>query len=442
MRKLSVLLVCLGSGAFTTPVRAQDPSAGVIFFQHREFKIPFNNDPKSNVRQVKLYVSTDNGQNWKLTATAVPEEKHFRFSTPQDGFFCFAVQTVDDQNKMTPPGVEALRPNLKVIVDTLAPLVRVQPLASRQTEVGVSWSIQDDNLDAVLPDAVRVEYRIVGGPAWIPLAVAAGANQIYWSPGTNAQVEVRVRARDRAGNMGEDKTLVRIGGGAGQPNFVNPIASDELRGLDRKFVNSKSISLNFDLKDVGPSGVSVIDLWYTLYKGRAWTKLQQYNYNDIKDGSLAFAVTDEGIYGITLVAKSGVGLGERPPHPGERPQFWIEVDLTKPVVQLLDVHVGNGIDKGKLTVTWTARDKNLGSHPIRMSYAEERDGPWKSFADKLANTGKHTWKMPDGLPYQFYLRVEAVDLAGNVGEAITFDRVKVDLSQPKAQILGVGPAGP
>jgi hypothetical protein len=45
------------------------------------------------------------------------------------------------------------------------------------------------------------------------------------------------------------------------------------------------------------------------------------------------------------------------------------------------------------------------------------------------------------LPYQFFVRVEAVDLAGNVGEAITLDKVKVDLSLPKAQIRAIEPGG-
>jgi len=49
--------------------------------------------------------------------------------------------------------------------------------------------------------------------------------------------------------------------------------------------------------------------------------------------------------------------------------------------------------------------------------------------------------MPDPLPYQFYVRVEAIDRAGNVGEAVTADRVKVDLSLPRAKILDVVPGG-
>jgi hypothetical protein len=154
---------------------------------------------------------------------------------------------------------------------------------------------------------------------------------------------------------------------------------------------------------------------------------------------LAFEVNDEGIYGITLVAKSGVGLGDKPPQPGDRPQFWIEVDLTKPVVQTRDIFVGAGPEKGKLSIAWTATDKNLGTHPIRLSYADQKDGPWTTFADKLPNSGKHVWKMPDLLPYQFYVRIEAADLAGNFGEAITNEKVKVDLSQPKANIIGIEP---
>ena len=59
----------------------------------------------------------------------------------------------------------------------------------------------------------------------------------------------------------------------------------------------------------------------------------------------------------------------------------------------------------------------------------------------FGNTGRYIWRMPDPLPYQFYVKVEAVDRAGNIGEAITLERVKVDLSQPKAKILDIVPGG-
>jgi hypothetical protein len=110
-------------------------------------------------------------------------------------------------------------------------------------------------------------------------------------------------------------------------------------------------------------------------------------------------------------------------------------------VQIQEIQVGTGFDKGKLTIVWNARDKNLGPNPIRLSYAEQQGGPWTSIADKQSNSGRHVWRMPEQLPYQFYVKVEAVDLAGNIGEAVTLERVKVDLSLPKAQIREIGPGG-
>jgi hypothetical protein len=108
---------------------------------------------------------------------------------------------------------------------------------------------------------------------------------------------------------------------------------------------------------------------------------------------------------------------------------------------LLGAVVGQGPDKGKLTITWTAHDKNMARDPITLSYADKADGDWKRFAEKLPNDGRYVWKMPTAdLPYQFHVKVEAIDLAGNVGEAITTDLVKVDLSTPKVRILNVEPA--
>jgi hypothetical protein len=147
------------------------------------------------------------------------------------------------------------------------------------------------------------------------------------------------------------------------------------------------------------------------------------------------------VYGFTLVARSGVGLGDRPPQVGDRPQIWVEVDLTKPVVRMQNVLVGQGADKGKLTITWTAQDKNLAREAVSLSYAEQATGPWTTFAEHIPNTGRYVWSMPEQVPYQFLVRVQAADLAGNIGEAITPNLVKVDLALPKVRILQVEPAG-
>jgi hypothetical protein len=455
MRKgyaLLLLLVVLASAWPVGRAPAQDPPPGVTYSRLRHFRIPITFGPgRQRLRQLQLFYSTDQGRTWLPAAVVPPEQDHFSFICDRDGLYWFTVQTVEQDGRRFPPTLDGAQPSLQVVVDTQPPTVQLQPLPARNGEVGVAWEVRDDNLDLKESDSLRLEYRPAGGAAWTALPVSPAANQYYWNAGTAAPVEVRLRARDRAGNVGEATTTLIAGqsqgGPGGQPQAAPTPQGVGLPfgfpgGIEHRLVNSKRISLNYELKEVGPSGVSTVELWYT-QDGRSWNK---YPLPRAEDGAalpkpLVFEVNGEGVYGFTLVARSGVGLGERPPQIGDRPQVWVEVDLTKPVVQLQGVFVGQGEDKGKLTITWSARDKNLGRSPITLSYAEQSGGPWRPIAEHLENGGRHVWKMPDRVPYQFLVRVEAVDEAGNVGTAVTPEMVKVDLSQPKVRIVTVEPAG-
>lgn len=444
MRSRGLLLVLLLASGWTLngPAGAQE---GIVYAPYRHFRVPFTkSSPEQRLKQVQLYVSTDQGKSWQQAATAAPEQGQFKFLTEKDGYFWFAVQTQDNDGRLYPVRMDGATPNLKVVVDTQPPLVLLQPLTPRGDEVGISWDIRDENLDLTLPDALQAEYRAVGSNSWLPLPRTVAGPQLYWNPMTRTAVQVRVRARDRAGNWGEASTSVSLDGSVAPPvgnnDFAQPNANPDTGPPGRKFVNNKRITLKYDLKEVGPSGVAEVELWFT-QDGRSWNKYPPRVGEDPNNKNVTFEVNSEGVYGITLVAKSGVGLGAKAPQLGDRPQAWIEVDMTKPLVQLQNVIVGQGADKGKLTVTWSARDKNLNPQPITLSYGETLAGPWTPIAQNLANSGQHVWTMPERVPYQFHVRVEAADQAANIGYALTSQLIKVDLSQPKVQILQVEPAG-
>jgi hypothetical protein len=454
MRKLSILPLLFLPGL----ILGQAPSTvETTFANKREFRIPFNPGPGAqNLKQLQLFVSTDQGKTWGSSAIVAPDQQRFHFLADRDGVFWFAVQTLDLKGTLFPPAMDGSPPSLKVIVDTQPPVVQVQPLSPRPGEVGVGWTIRDDYFDPALPGAVVLEYRLSGAVTWQIVPIAPGATQAYWNPKANTLVEVRLKARDRAGNVGEGLTTVSLAGATQglpapapdafpPPPSVPPQDADlqKLGAKERRFVNTKRVVLNCELKDFGPSGVSLVELWYT-HDARSWSRGPEFKVPPGEEQgkqAITFDVATEGVYGITLLARSGVGLGDRPPQVGDRPQLWIEVDTTKPAVKLLGVVVGSGADKGKLTVNWSAFDKNPTAMPITLSYAEKVDGPWKTFAEKLPNNSRYVWSMPtDGVPYQFLVKVEAADLAGNVGEAITPDLIKVDLSTPKVRILNVEPS--
>jgi hypothetical protein len=346
--------------------------------------------------------------------------------------------------------VDAQTPvGIKVCVDTKKPLVTLQPLSSAEGYVGVSWIIQDDNLANLKqkkPDTMILEYRAAGSNStWTRISTdPKPTGQRQWNPETNVPLEVRLRVLDDAGNEGLSNTVTGSTGGnarmppAGTETGNDPTPPRRTTAEGRRLVNTKKFNLNYEVEDVGKSGLSVVELWST--DGKTW-KLHSKSTQPQPPYAYEVELEQEGIFGFTLIARSGVGLGEAPPKTGDMPQVWIETDWTKPKVTMQPPEVGHGIDTGRLTINYTAEDKNLEREAsITLSYAENSAGPWTPFARNQDNTGRYVWLMPATVPFQFHVRVEATDRAGNVGSAETSEPVKVDLNRPKARVLTIAPA--
>jgi hypothetical protein len=432
-----LVLSAIGVLCAAMPCSAQSANDPPTYTRDSVFRIPFQTDAGGRLKQVQLYVSTDKGTSWRQEAAVVPTERFFDFRAPQDGLYWFTVRTVDLENRAHPPTLDGARPGLRVVVDTQPPVVRLKAQPPRDGEINVEWDVRDENLS---PSGIRLDYRLPGGN-WVPVGSDLPATgQRSWRPGTNGAVEIRLSAEDRAGNRTEEKNPGATGEIGGRPSGETFGTATPPRSAapQVRLVNSKRIGLNYEIKDKGPSGISAIELWFTQdASGRSWQKWKE------EDGKspppFVVDVNGEGLYGFTLVVRSGVGLGDRPPQVGDPPHCWVEVDLTKPVARLTSVDVGRGAESGRLTIRWIASDKNLGPQPITLSYSEQAGGPWKPIAGSLENTGSYVWQMPKDIPYQFLIRVEALDRAGNAGADETPKPVIVDLLQPKGVIVGVEP---
>ena len=81
----------------------------------------------------------------------------------------------------------------------------------------------------------------------------------------------------------------------------------------------------------------------------------------------------------------------------------------------------------------------MAAAPITLEYAEKLDGPWRVIAEKIDNTGKFTWAVPPTEPYSFYVRIKAIDRAGNMTTVVTKQAVIVDLTVPQVEIRDVAP---
>lgn len=198
-----------------------------------------------------------------------------------------------------------------------------------------------------------------------------------------------------------------------------------------RMINSKHIIIKYKMKPADSAGAGTVDLWITR-DGQHWSldksgTQTQLSYHAVVEG--------EGTYGFILVARTGSGESE-PPKTGDPAQFWIEVDLTKPTVAIPSVQVGAG---GKtVNIHWSAADKNLAAHPITL-YCTDKNGSWQPIAASLDNTGSYTWQPSTALPSALRVKVEAVDLAGNVGAAETPKPAQIGAVRPEVTDIQISP---
>lgn len=443
-RLLAVVMAFVG---VTLPCPAQE----IVYSRKSVFHIPFDIEPsKPRPRQIQLYVSTDLGRTWLQAGQATAEHRGFAFTANRDGLYWFTVRIIESDGRANPATTDGMQPQVRVFVDTGPQVVFVRPAPARDGQVGVEWEIRDDNLDL---RTLRLDYRTGGAWVAVPLNAPAATGMQYWyAPG--GTVEARLSIHDRNGNPREAVTTltptgVGFGGGLGaaaplddrRMGYNEPPRTQPPANARVERVNTKRFTLNYKIVEKGPSGVSAVELWATTDRNARDWKLHAQDTSPNPQPPFVVDVVGEGVYGFTLVVKSGVGLGDKPPQVGDPPQVWVEVDLTKPVVSLEGVDVGRGANTGTLTIAWRASDnRGLADKPISLSFAEKAEGPWTLIKGDLDNQSRYAWTMPKDVPYKFFIRVEARDRAGNVGQADSTQPIVVDLSQPKGLILGVQPS--
>ena len=225
-----------------------------------------------------------------------------------------------------------------------------------------------------------------------------------------------------------------------QPHPVlqpNPIQQPNLalrNAGPRRVVGSRRFQVGYTVDDVGPSGIGAVELFITQDQGRKWWK-----YGDDPDrrSPVDVEVPQDGEYGFSIRVRSGVGLTNDPPLPGELPSIIVAVDQTPPTVELLSAQQGQGANSNRVQVRWRIADEHLASKPVSVYYSPTRNGPWEAVSGWTDDQGGFEWAVTPGSPSQLYVRVVARDVAGNTAKAESPQPILVDLSRPTARIVDV-----
>ena len=436
----AVWLVLLTCGLFfTMPIQlfAQaGESVRTFYCPDRSFYIPFTLHENAPPLEILLNVSTD-GRNYHYSASARPPDRRFHFPAPADGWYYFIVQTRDVSGALSPENLRGATPSIRICVDTQNPIIDsfTADTSSENALPTIRWKITEPNLKEILAD-----YRSTSGGDWVPLFLPlSGVGAHTWKPSLYGELEVRLMAVDKAERRSEVRTLrLQVSN-----NVARMPPPQEQAGASKvMFVRSKTFHLDYklDAETVGPSSVSGVDIW-KLHPGDGWRKCQE---KGGATGPATVSVERSGRWGFRIIPRSGVGLKEPDPKPGDAPDIWVEVDDKKPNVVVTKVIVKQEADGGYLTVYWKAGDEFLRSLPITIYRASPRGGAWTAIASNLPNTGywrQKTEELNLGQDYEFTLKVEAIDEAGNIGENQWAETVKVDLKIPRIKSIEVKPDG-
>ncbi len=210
------LLVILMSGIvlFVTSIVGESVASGaVIYTKKNRFRIPYRYDraemQRLGAREIRLYISTDQGSNWQHAQSVAPATGKFIFDAETEQEYWFAVRTLDSRNQLHPGGnrVEA---GLKVVVDQTPPELDISCKQLQGNRIELSWSASDDNLDL---SQLLLEYRQTGQEEWQKVSIVPQpSGQTSWTVPAGASVSVRGVVMDKASNVGRGTNQIKMVG--------------------------------------------------------------------------------------------------------------------------------------------------------------------------------------------------------------------------------------
>ncbi len=226
--------------------------------------------------------------------------------------------------------------------------------------------------------------------------------------------------------------------GFGQPKAATNLMPDRETSAPIQIIGSKRFRLNYGIDSIDPSGVARVDLWLTRDGGKSW---QTWGSDPDNQSPFPVEIQEEGRYGFRIVVHSRDGLTGQGPSSGDDADMWVLVDTQSPLTRITSVPYGRGREAGRLVINYSVSDKFLTLRPIALAYSPTPQGPWNSIGRGLRNEGRFVWKPTSDVPDQIFLRIEALDKAGNVGVHMLTQAIDVSGLVPRGTIHGVVPVG-
>ena len=217
---------------------------------------------------------------------------------------------------------------------------------------------------------------------------------------------------------------------------ANPQGSSMFDRVPTRFSKGKRFSLDYELEAIGAQGAESIELYGTTDAGKTW---QLWGSDPDRMSPFDIETQDIGAFGFRICVVGRNGLASPRPLAGELPDIFVVVDTEKPQVKITGARYGEGTRTGSLVISYECDDRNLPARPITLAFSDSLEGPWTTIVGGLRNDGQYIWAADPNLPRQLYLRIDAIDEAGNRGVYLLDQPIDTQGLAPRAKIRGFQP---
>jgi len=481
---LAVVLLC--AAPFTTSLTAQsivDPaeksvSAAKLYTTRTpQFSIPYTLQQSTD--KIVLFVSKNFGNSWSKLAIQGSEKKAFWFQTQRDGeyWFCSRIQ----QSTTVPTN---LQPQLRVFIDTQQPAIDLHTNLTSAGEITLTCKITDTTLIA---KQVAAEIQPTPNSPWQsfpllerPTIALPGIIDLSgrWQPTQVTRMAlVRIKVLDGAGNLAIAERRVFFPPRSQQrPQSYEPLRNPYTRAAPHKdainwpadnqprppavannpvnptplqsnttplqsntvvttakpittgppaaatvhHTNRTQFKLDYVLSNANAKTTQV-QLWATEDGGKSWGL---WGIDHDSQSPLDVEIQRDGTIGFITIITTPEDDGKNRPTTESTADIWVRIDRLKPQLRLGDIE--RTIESGfpEILIKWKATDDNFSDRPIRLQCSQSQQGPWQEISPAVPNAGFYRWRLDPNTTGTWFIKVDAIDQAGNTVSAIVAEPVQ------------------
>jgi hypothetical protein len=387
-------------------------------------------DPNLDINSIRIEALAPDSKDWTVLPVEPQSSGEYSWSVAQSGTISvrgiisdFAGNSGEAKTALNLNGTDEAAPKMRPA--RRGPIAEITPdVASNTSNGGTPSTSQTSELKNSQDEYQGPIITPYGGPPRYQRTVSRASSDNHWPMNAINADQVPFSQSNQV-----------------SPQFVSrqtppaDLAANRRTTPRHKIVMTRQFQIGYKLDDIGPSGISEVQLFITEDNGRKWWK---YGNDPDQKSPFDVEVPRDGVYGFAIRVSSGAGLTPEPPANGEPPEIIVAVDQTPPAIELQPIQQGKGANANRVVIRWKMTEDHPADKPISIYYAASANGPWEPITGwKEDLNGAFEWVVGPGVPNQFYIRVMGRDVAGNVGKVDTTAPIIVDMTRPSARIVDV-----